>query len=107
MPKTEEYEVKVIKVGLICDRCGGEMKSGGHSKPSSPPLNEHICSKCGEVEWVRGRWYPYVKYVPKTEEENHAEEADRPKSGYGSRLYKDTDEEAARLLDMFVDGDGA
>lgn len=55
-------EVKVIKVTLECEKCGGEMKSTGQALMSNPPQYPHECKKCGNTRNIRGKQYPYIEY---------------------------------------------
>jgi len=59
-----ETLVKTIKMTLLCDSCGSEMKPTGLELQSIPPQYPHTCPKCGKSENISGKKYPYMKYVP-------------------------------------------
>ncbi len=58
----KETEVRSVRVALECN-CGGNMKFTGTELTSYPPQYPHKCEKCGKTKNVRGKTYPYTKYV--------------------------------------------
>ncbi len=64
----KKREVKVYKVDLFCDECGGEMYSQGISLMSNPPMYLHECKECGAV-LSPSSLYPKIVYENKENEE--------------------------------------
>lgn len=54
-------EVKTVKVTLICDECGGEMKPTGEVYDTYPCYYQYQCEKCGN-KVTSQKVYPYVEH---------------------------------------------
>lgn len=53
--------VQPVYVRYLCDKCGGEMLPTGISTASMPPLYQHKCKDCGEIDSFRCT-YPRIEY---------------------------------------------
>ena len=62
--------VKAVLKTLACpiDGCDGEMQDGGMVLTSYPPFYQHFCTKCGHMEYINGKSYPYYDFVPVEED---------------------------------------
>ncbi|MBO5424418.1 MAG: hypothetical protein J6A25_02795 [Lachnospiraceae bacterium] len=57
------YNIKPVGVRYLCDNCNGEMKhTDGIVLMSNPPKYKHICSNCGEIEYLE-EVYPTIRWI--------------------------------------------
>ena len=49
----KETEIRLFYRTASCSKCKGEMKFTGEAKTCFPPLHEHECDKCGNIEYSK------------------------------------------------------
>ena len=65
MTYERETIVDVVLVSIHCSECNGELTYSGMSLASNPMQYVHNCANCSTTENIRGKKYPYSKYVPR------------------------------------------